>query len=158
MSEPVERVREYMPLIQRAAARHGLPAQVLAGLVCQESGGIPWAIRFEPRYRWLVWEIIRRPAAAWRLMSRDTREWSQRVSWGPCQIMGAVAVERGFRGWPPELCQWDVGLHYGAKHLAWCLRRRGGDMHRALLRYNGGGDPDYPRRVMRWASRIQDEL
>jgi len=155
MSGPVDRIRPYWPLIQRVARRHGLPPHILAGLVCQESGGDAFAIRFEPRYRWLVWEIVRHPVATWRLMSRDTREWAQRVSWGPCQIMGATAVERGFRGWPTELCQWDVGLEFGARHLAWCLRRARADMHAALLRYNGGGDPLYPNRVLRWAREFE---
>ena len=49
--------------------------------------------------------------------SRDT-EWAlQAASWGPMQVMGAVARELGFRGWFPALCTWPAGVDYGTLHL-----------------------------------------
>jgi len=45
----------------------------------------------------------------------------QKTSWGLMQIMGAVARERGFRGWLTELCDPTVNLEWGCRHLRWML-------------------------------------
>ena len=37
------------------------------------------------------------------------------------QIMGAVARERGFRGWLTELCDPAVNLEWGCRHLRWMV-------------------------------------
>lgn len=171
MSEslPVKNTLRYWDMIQAAADDHGLPdheglsgAHILAGLVCQESAGIPMAERPEPHYRWLFGDDAHeRPRLRlpwWGFWKRDL--YLQRISRGLCQVMGAVAREYGFGGPLASLC-WDpavgpaLGLRYGARHLAQKLKGTN-NMRRALLRYNGGGDPEYPDKVLNWAKEIKD--
>ncbi len=151
------RVRRHWPLIAAAAREHGLAPEVLAGLVAQESRGEAWATRPEPLYRWLFGDDavearrLRMPRLR-RLVALDLYE--QRISYGLCQVMGAVARELGWSGWLTELCRPEVGLAYGARHLANLVKAAGGDLARGLLRYNGGGDPGYPGKVQAWAARF----
>ncbi|MCB2188386.1 MAG: lytic transglycosylase domain-containing protein [Deltaproteobacteria bacterium] len=135
-------------LIRAAALAHGLAPHVLAGLVRVESGGNPWAVRAEPGYRWLVGDDPGEPLLVPPGSTRDT-EWAcQRLSWGLCQVMGATARELGYAGWLPRLADPALGLEYGARYLARCLARSQGNLVLGLLKYNGGGDPGYPRRVL----------
>lgn len=170
MNRVVEATLQYWGMIKAAAADHGLPdrdgltgAEVLAGLVCQESGGDPMAERPEPQYRWVfgddAHERPRLKLPWWGFWKRDL--YLQRISRGLCQVMGAVAREYGFGGPLASLC-WDpavgpaLGLKYGARHLSQQLKRTKGDMRQALLRYNGGGDPQYPEKVLGWALKIKE--
>jgi len=57
-----------------------------------------------------------------RLGSRNTEWIGQQASWGPMQVMGAVAREYGFRGFFPELCG-VPGVQYGAMYLAKLMSR-----------------------------------
>lgn len=126
--------------IASRAARFGLPERLLAAIVQVESGGDIHAWRVEPHYRYL-WDVSR--AAPFRRLdsderrseiapydfphyghsSRNTEFWGQQSSWGPMQIMGAVAREHGFRQPFPALCTHAYGVLYGAIHLA-SLRNR----------------------------------
>ncbi|RJX35680.1 MAG: lytic transglycosylase domain-containing protein [Desulfarculus sp.] len=155
----VERVLGYMIEIRVQAQNFGLPPEIVAGVICQESHGITWAQRHERGYRWLWGDdpgenLVRPP-----LESLNTEMVNQAQSWGLMQIMGATARGEGFRGWFTELCQPDVGLFWGCKHLAWCVRRSGGDLRTGVRRYNG--DPrlpqtdSYANSVYWWAGRFE---
>jgi len=65
--------------------------------------------------RWLAKEVQLRGYTA------GTERILQRTSWGLMQIMGAVARERGFRGWLTELCDPAVNLEWGCRHLRWMV-------------------------------------
>ena len=117
-------------LAREAAAKHGLDPALVCALCEVESSWNPWAVRHEPRYRWL-----------WALTYEDypmephfqseelhlpgytaiTEQILQRTSWGLMQIMGAVARERGFRDWLTGLCDPAVNLEWGCRHLRWML-------------------------------------
>ena len=149
-----ERVKGLLPFIEPAAKRHGMAPGLLAGLVCQESAGDTWATRPEPLYKWLFGDSpqelnrLKLPKLR-RLVKLDLYE--QRISYGLCQVMGAVAREHGWDGWLTELCRPEIGLEYGARHLAWCVKKAGGDVAVGLLKYNGGGDKSYPQQVLVWS-------
>lgn len=146
--QAAQRAMRYWPLIVEAAESNKLRPELLAGVVCQESAGNPYAMRVEPGFKWIGRDLAQgRPTS----MSSATELWGRKTSWGLCQLMGQVARERGFRGWWPALCEPDLNLAYGARHLAWCLDRRGGDEFEGLLRWNGGGLKEYPSLVMSWA-------
>ncbi|MCB2187698.1 MAG: transglycosylase SLT domain-containing protein [Deltaproteobacteria bacterium] len=136
------------PQICAAAEKHNLPPAILAGLVMVESSGNPDAMRYEKDYRWKVGfgpgEVLYLPPGCTKATERNGQE----TSWGPGQIMGATAREMGFKGWFSELCKPAVGLDYTARYLALCLKRAKGDLVGGLLKYNGGGDPGYPDRVL----------
>lgn len=120
--------------IAAIAARHHLPPQLVQAIVQVESGGECCAIRYEPDYPYL-WDVARRqpyrvrpvdrsldraprdfPAPAG--ISRHTEWIGQQMSWGPMQVMGAVAREYGLQGFLAELCDPMTGLGYGCRHLA----------------------------------------
>jgi soluble lytic murein transglycosylase-like protein len=149
----IARVRDFWPQIVEAVQSNNLRPELLAGLVCQESGGNKYAMRAEPKFRWISDDYAaQRPGG----MSSDTELWGRKISWGLCQLMGQVARERGFQGWWPELCEPEVNLALGAGLLAWCIARRGGDVEAGLLRYNGGGFEEYPGQVLAWAEEFED--
>jgi soluble lytic murein transglycosylase-like protein len=146
--------------IHTAAQAHRIPDTLLLGIVMTESGGNPYALRAEPGYRY-VWDCaagapfrplerfeLQRPAhpsgfTAFSGMSADTEWWGQRCSWGPMQVMGAVARELGFKGHFPALCG-EMGIGYGARHLL-ALKRRFFDRYgweSVVAAYNAGS----PRR------------
>ena len=130
-------------IIAAGAARHGLAPSVVYGVCMQESGLDPFAVRYEPHYRWLVRDTRLRPAAC----SAATEQALQRMSWGLMQVMGAVIREQGRAGWLTETIGDDpeeVGLQveYGCRHLAKAVRRWGG-IEPGLAAYNAGS----PRRI-----------
>ncbi len=117
------------------AINRGLSPDLVEAIIQVESNGNVFAYRVEPPYRYLVdvntGKPFRRLTSAEgkserapkdfpyfpRVSSRDTEWLGQQASWGPMQIMGAVARELGFNGAFPELCG-PVGVLYGCKHLA----------------------------------------
>jgi hypothetical protein len=171
-------VSDVAAAVSAAASRHGIDACILAALVVKESSGDPLAVRHEPRYQWLwdvdKWEPFRRLSEEERRSATpppDFRapvgvsaatEWSsQRTSWGACQIMGATARERGFRGrFLSALCEPTLGVEYGARHLALLMARY--DAMSALSAYNAGKPTDanedsYVRPILRWAEEFRRE-
>ena len=82
----------------------------LVRAICEvESSFNPWAYRYEPQYKYLVGD---------KLTMSETERIGQMCSWGLMQVMGGVARESGFRGYLPQLCDPNIGLNYGCKHLA----------------------------------------
>lgn len=119
-------------LTETLCKKHGLPHALVCALIQQESGGNLYAIRAEPSYPY-VWDVhynkpfrkLSREEANLSLPPSDFRsasgsrltEWQgQRSSWGPMQLMGAVARELGFTGYFPELCG-EAGLDFSIRHL-----------------------------------------
>lgn len=111
-----------------------LPEQLVVAIIHAESSGNAYAWKSEPAYRYLYDVARKRP---FRLLTpaerasevaphdfptllgdRDTVWWGQQASWGPMQIMGAVARELGFVNHFPALCDTHFGVVFGTKHLA----------------------------------------
>ena len=123
-------MNELERLAREAATKHGLDPALVCALCEVESSWIPWAVRHEPGYRWL-WGLTYDDypiEPRWlakevqlRGYTAGTERIFQRTSWGLMQIMGAVARERGFRGWLTELCDPTVNLQWGCRHLRWML-------------------------------------
>lgn len=126
--------------IALAARAHILPACLVGAIVQVESSGIRGAIRAEPGYRYL-WDV--RAGKPFRPLTDDelaaavppsdfparegesaaTEWWGQRMSWGPMQIMGAVARELGFARPFGALCDSYTGLQFGCQYLALLVHR-----------------------------------
>ena len=92
-----------------SARTYGLPVAIVQGIMEVESGGNPFAMKFECHYRWLVdvntlkpfryltpGEIYNiRPPDDFNYLTGTTpdTEWiGQKTSWGPMQVMGAVGA------------------------------------------------------------------
>jgi soluble lytic murein transglycosylase-like protein len=79
----------------------------------------------------------------------DTERIGREISWGLMQVMGQTARELGFRGpYLPELCEPEIGLKWGCIKLFREMVKADGDKHKALLGYNGGGNPAYADEVI----------
>ncbi len=151
----------YWPLLEPAARQHDLDPWLLAGLVQTESSGDPWAIRVERGF-YVRYQTGIRQALAGNNPKRLARwlEYPDLVaaSYGLCQIMLVVAVEQGWDApYPTALCDPGDNLRLGARILSRHVARRGGDVRAGLLRYNGGGDAEYPDRVLRARDELRGE-
>ncbi len=114
-----------------------LPVQLVRAVIRQESAGNVTAWRVEPAFRYF-WncalnapfraptaeELAAKTAPAdfskpdGLAVSLHTEWWGQQASWGPMQIMGAVARSYGFDRNFPALCDASEGVHWGALHLS----------------------------------------
>ncbi len=107
--------------IQAAAARYGLEPLLVAAIVQTESSGNTWATRYEPDF---LKRYVEAAPQRFGGVSVQTERMCRATSFGPMQIMGQVARERGFTGiFLTELCDPETGLEYGCRHLA-ALRDR----------------------------------
>ncbi len=127
-----------------------------------ESALNKFAYRVEPPYRYLVdveKEKPFRPLTSVEnksevapndfpyilgLSSRNTEWLGQQASWGPMQIMGAVAREYGFKKAFPELCSFSFGVQYGCQHLS-NLKKRFLEKHgwQGVVAAYNAGSPRY---------------
>lgn len=104
-----------LKLLQETAYRHDLDWQLVAAICYHESGCNPYAVRYEPNYRWLYkTNVFARKLGVTELTERK----GQKHSYGLMQVMGSVAREAGFHSYFPELFNFDKNLYYGCKHLA----------------------------------------
>jgi len=106
---------EIQKLIEENAAKYSLPQWLIYGIVNTESGGDPWAVRFEPAFRTHYVPDQCQTFGA----SNETERTTRACSWGLMQIMGQVAREHGYKGeFLSELCDPATGMDYGCRHLS----------------------------------------
>lgn len=124
-------------LIEWANERHALPMTLIQAVIRVESGGHPWAVRYEPAFfeRYVKDQGFK----VWAGCSRDTEERLRACSFGVMQIMGQTARELGFQSvFLTELCDPVIGLEWGCRYLLRQLQRYDGDRESAVAAYNAG--------------------
>lgn len=127
-------------LARQTAQQLNLPPALVCALIEQESSWNPWAIRYEPAFfdRYIAPQHL-----------NPTEAHARAFSYGLMQVMGQVARELGFTGaYLAALCDPQTAIEYGCRKLKNCLSKANGVVEDALLRYNGGGNKDYPREVL----------
>ena len=126
-------------LIVGKAIAAGLPPEIVRAMVMQESGGNPWAYRYEAGFyrRYLEGKPLNYVPNG---CSEETERIGRATSFGLLQTMGETARCNGFRDWLPKLCDPETGLTIGCIYLARLRDRlfaKGG--WRAVVRaFNGG--------------------
>jgi soluble lytic murein transglycosylase-like protein len=138
-------------LIVDAAKQTGISPNLLAAVIHQESAGQIYAVRYEPNF----FDKYVKPKTRQtlqghvpRLCSLETERRMRATSFGLMQIMGQVARERGFKGeFLTELLDPAANIKWGSEFLQTLLLKYEGT-DRALLRWNGGGNPDYAKEVL----------
>jgi soluble lytic murein transglycosylase-like protein len=131
-------------LARKVAAAHSLDPALVCAVVEQESGWNPWAIRYEPLFfsKYVAPQYTNNKISASEAYARG-------FSWGLMQVMGQVARETGFDAlFLSALCDPEQGLSIGCKVLRKKLDAAAGDTTRALLAWNGGGNPAYAAQVL----------
>ncbi|MBK8184877.1 MAG: transglycosylase SLT domain-containing protein [Candidatus Competibacteraceae bacterium] len=107
---------EITALTVEAASRYNLPTALVLAIIQAESGGDPWAIRYEPAFFKRYIEGAR--IVVFGAVSHDTERMARATSWGLMQVMGQVARERGFQGaFLSSLCDPAMGIKWGCHHL-----------------------------------------
>src|ERR1700690_3953547 len=131
-------------LARRAADAEGLDNALVCAVVEQESGWNPWAMRYEP----LFFAKYVAPLYTNNKVSA-TEAYSRGISWGLMQVMGQTARERGVTSpFLSALCEPSAGLAIGCRILRQKLEAAGSEARKALLAWNGGGNPDYAEEVL----------
>lgn len=138
-------VLQWHDLVHTLALEYSLPKAIILAQVWTESTGNPWATRYDSgwRYFWKngpLWDKQKSVDTNRRIalnLLGSTEFHLQSTSMGLLQVMGAVARERGLKEDLPRLYDPEVGIRYGCIHLSIFLRSEGGDIRRALDRYNG---------------------
>lgn len=139
------------PLIIDASKATGIAPTLLAAVIHQESGGSPYAVRYEPAFFKKYLETKTRKTLEGYVPERCSFETEVRMrstSFGLMQIMGQVARERGFKGeFLTELVDPKTNIKWGSEFLQTLLLKHS-DTEKALLRWNGGGNKDYGKEVL----------
>ncbi|MBT8187839.1 MAG: lytic transglycosylase domain-containing protein [Croceitalea sp.] len=121
--------------ISRICKEFEINPKIIAAIVMQESAGNPYATRYEDHYRWTL--DIERFARKNRI-SRDTENMQQKTSWGLMQIMGGLARELGFEGPLVRLCEPEINLRLGIKHILNLKQRYSKNLSDVIAAYNAG--------------------
>lgn len=142
----------YMADIASTAFRFQLDADLVEAIVLQESGGDPFARRFEPEF----WDRYMKDKREYR--GHDPKRWASSI--GLMQLMPTTAVAYGFdpEEGPEVLFNPTRNLEVGCRLLRALIEWAKGDVAKALAAYNGGKgnvDKDVPKRyaaqvLQRW--------
>jgi soluble lytic murein transglycosylase-like protein len=135
---------QLVTLARKAAGAQSLDPSLVCSVVEQESGWNPWAMRYEPLFfnKYVASLYTNNKISASEAYARG-------FSWGLMQVMGQVARENGFDApFLSALCDPEQGLTIGCKVLRKKFDAAAGDPARALLAWNGGGNPSYAAQVL----------
>jgi hypothetical protein len=154
-------------LILSAAAQFDIDPLLVSALILTESSGDPCAFRYEPAF-YKKYIARRTPEDLGGYfpcheINVEAEKILRSCSFGLCQIMGQVARELGFRHMDMfTLLDPKTNLQFGLqkleKEIVFAKRHLpfgsvGYTYEKALLRYNGGGDPNYGQVVLK---KMQD--
>lgn len=121
--------------ILRIAPPFNLLPEIIAAVCEVESSGIVGKVRYES-----AWSLFEDPKsyASSLVITEETETMLQKCSWGPMQVMGAVARQHGFRGHMPALCSEYLGVYFGCIHLHWLNLKHGYEGDDLISAYNRG--------------------
>lgn len=120
--------------ISDVASEENVPTALLAAIVFCESGGNPYACRFEKDYKWI---LDTKKYALENNITETTEMMLQMTSWGLCQVMGAVGREYGLKGSILKLLEPRVNLQIACK-LIKKLTARYQERDDIIASYNAG--------------------
>ena len=146
-----------LTLILAYSSKYAVDSNLIQAIVIVESRGNTFCARYEPNYKWLYFP---RENSSRLGITYETEIQFQKCSLGPIQVMGAVAREHGFEGHLTKLCDPQVGLDYGVRHLKKFLQKYPEESD-AISAYNAGS----PRKTagglyvnQKYVDRVHAEL
>lgn len=128
-----------VPLVNKYAKQFNIDARLLGAVVQTESGGNPFAVRFEPSYRYTsaIASLANEIGCSYSSM-----EMMQKTSWGLMQVMGSTAYDLGLgrekNKWPSTLLDPEMGMKYGCTFLKRKIDQYGALPEVVYSAYNGG--------------------
>lgn len=128
-------VEKLYNLAKEKAKFVGVDENIVFSFITIESNWITSAIRFEPHYQWLY-----KPEDFYKglKISLETEKALQKFSYGPMQIMGAVARELGYKGHLHLLpLQVEQSLYFSCLHFK-KLHKKYEALDDAVASYNAG--------------------
>lgn len=156
---------ELIATAKRIAVQHGLDPVLICAIAEQESAWHPFAIRpesesgFAARYGAAYTKIVQNSA------TKIDDRWFKfedvfYCSYGLLQTMYPVIIETfpeqaAALKFPTDLCDPEVGLTQGCRLFARKLAGAANVVSRALLNWNGGGNPNYPNEVLARMTRYR---
>lgn len=140
-------------LILECAEIYELDPLLIAAIILTESGGNTLAGRYEPAFfrRYVETKTSENlggfvPRGT---ISLDTEKNWRATSWGLMQVMGQTAREHGFKEvYLTSMLEPKIGIQVGCMVFSKYLASVNYHIDKALLRYNGGGNKDYPALVL----------
>lgn len=132
---------ELEAMVRAEALNQNLPYALVAAVIEQESGWNVYASRYEPAFF--------KKYVSKQYPEQNTESIARATSFGLMQLMGQVARELGFDDIQlSNLMDPSLNLRYGCTKLAKCMTGAQKDVSKALLKWNGGGSPQYAMQVM----------
>ena len=136
-----KRLQIVWPWIIHASTTYGVDPFLIAAIAWKESDFNHQAVRFEENY----YQKYCRKLSATRIKKLNpaaTSTAAERrllaMAWGPMQIVGLTARERGYhKPHLASLCGED-GVRMGVTYLVYQLGRHAGDVEKAVSAYNAG--------------------
>lgn len=154
----METKTQLIVMVKELARATALDPVLMCAMVQQESGFNTFALRsesesgFAARYGAEYARIVKASA------SKNDDKWFRfedifYASYGLLQTMYPVIIETFPEmseqlAFPTQLCDPVIGIGQGCRLFAKKLRTAGGDVEKALLFWNGGGNKDYPAEVL----------
>jgi hypothetical protein len=119
--------------VQKASEKYDIEKELLGALIEHESGNEMYARRYD-------YKPLSKQAWVSEAMTKHGLKGNEYYySVGYTQMLYLVAVvQYGFKGTIYELYDPMINIDMGARHLAWNLKRYGGDVEKALSSYNAG--------------------
>jgi soluble lytic murein transglycosylase-like protein len=112
----------------------GLDQAFVDAIIRVESAGNPWAIRFEPKWKYF---LTPEKWATKNGITVETERTLQAMSWGLMQIMGTKMRELGYDGPLTQSIDPEISCHYACKFLKQ-LFDKWGTPEMVAAAYNGG--------------------
>lgn len=125
---------ELLSTCEMFARRYEIDPKLIKAIITQESSWNCYAIRYEQTYSYLYKE---EEFAKKCKVSLSTEINTQKMSWGLCQLMGALARELGHEGALPELIDPAINIELACKHLSH-LKKMVTCEDDIISAYNGG--------------------
>lgn len=132
------------------ARANGLDPALVCSICAHESAGWKqYATRYESGFYSRYIEPMKDVRTFGNSISQSTERRDRATSFGLMQVMGQVAREYGCEvEFLSELLDPTIGITFGCRRLKRALDKHMGDVHAALLDYNGGGNAAYPDLVL----------
>jgi soluble lytic murein transglycosylase-like protein len=101
--------------IENEAKEFNLDPLWIKAIIQQESGGNPYALRYEPTFSYFVDSSH---LASILGISQDTEHVTQAMSWGLSQMMGGLLRQIGFRGYMGAMFVPETSILWTTTYLA----------------------------------------